>query len=103
MALSRLLASLSALALSGLLTAGGAMAQALPTGGTVQAGSATIGQPDAGTLRIDQTSQNAILHFDSFSIGTANRVHFANGTGATLNRVTGRHVSEIDVGLGGGL
>lgn len=72
------------------------LAAELPTGGNVVSGSATINQNGANQLLINQTSQNAILNFDTFSISKDGHVHFSNGTGSTLNRVTGGHQSRID-------
>ncbi|MCX5512829.1 MBG domain-containing protein [Kaistia algarum] len=69
---------------------------ALPTGGSVVSGNASIASPSASSLRIDQSSPTAILNWDSFSIGAGNSVTFANGSGATLNRVTGLSASQID-------
>ena len=68
---------------------------ALPTGGKVVAGSATIAAPKGGTLTVDQTSSRAIIDWSSFSIGQAGAVKFDNGSGATLNRVTGSSGSLI--------
>lgn len=68
----------------------------LPTGGKVIVGTATINQPGSNQLLINQASQNAILEFDTFSIGKDGHVHFANGNGSTLNRVTGGYQSQID-------
>ena len=62
---------------------------ALPTGGVVTAGAASIGDPSAGALTINQTSSRAIVDWSSFSIGAGGAVQFNNGSGATLNRVTG--------------
>ncbi|NRB32632.1 MAG: filamentous hemagglutinin N-terminal domain-containing protein, partial [Rhizobiaceae bacterium] len=72
------------------------VAAELPTGGNVVSGSATITQKGANQLLINQASQNAILEFDTFSIGTGGHVHFSNGSGSTLNRVTGGYQSKID-------
>ncbi|MEW7008143.1 filamentous hemagglutinin N-terminal domain-containing protein [Lentilitoribacter sp. EG35] len=68
----------------------------LPTGGTVIVGDANIVLENPNKLLINQASQNAILEFDTFSIGKDGHVHFANGSGSTLNRVTGGYVSQID-------
>jgi filamentous hemagglutinin family protein len=73
----------------------------LPTGGQVKAGSAVIGAPSGGALTINQSSSRAIIDWSSFSIGQAGRVQFDNGTGATLNRVTGNAGSAIDGLLAG--
>jgi filamentous hemagglutinin family protein len=70
---------------------------AVPTGGQVAAGSATISTPAAATMQIDQSSASAIINWQSFSIGSAASVRF-NQPGASsvvLNRVTGGNSSEI--------
>ncbi|TWB43924.1 MBG domain-containing protein [Nitrospirillum pindoramense] len=67
---------------------------ALPTGGTFQAGSGTI-SGGAGSLTINQGSQRAVIDWKSFSIGQGGTVSFNNGSGATLNRVTGGNLSTI--------
>jgi filamentous hemagglutinin family protein len=71
----------------------------LPTGGVVQSGTASIGSPANGTLTINQRSAKAIINWNSFSIGQAATVDFNNGSGATLNRVTGTGTSNIDGSL----
>ncbi len=73
-----------------------AAAVVLPTGGKVVAGQATIGAPSGGTLSITQSSSKAILDWRGFSIGQGGAVVFNNGSGATLNRVTGAQVSSLD-------
>ncbi|MBL4787291.1 MAG: filamentous hemagglutinin N-terminal domain-containing protein, partial [Cohaesibacteraceae bacterium] len=73
-----------------------AMANALPEGGSVVAGSAVISAPTSSSLLIDQSSTNAIINWNGFSIGSGNSVHFNNGSGATLNRVTGSTTSMLD-------
>ncbi|MFL9824856.1 S8 family serine peptidase [Rhodoplanes sp. SY1] len=73
-----------------------ALAQALPTGGTVTSGTVGITQPNGSTLVINQTSPTGIVHWSTFSIGTGGTVNFNNGSGATLNRVTGNVPSSID-------
>jgi filamentous hemagglutinin family protein len=73
-----------------------ALAQAVvPTGGAVVAGQAQILVPGAGQLQIDQQSNRAVIDWQSFSVGAGGRVHFNNGTGATLNRVLGGDPSRI--------
>jgi filamentous hemagglutinin family protein len=91
-----LLANTSLLAL--VIGAGAAMAQSVPTGGTVTSGQATIGTSGSGVV-VNQTSQNAIISWQSFSIGGGATAHFENGSGATLNRVTGNLPSSIDGSL----
>jgi filamentous hemagglutinin family protein len=71
----------------------------LPTGGSVAAGNAGIGQPAGNTLTVSQSSQRAIINWGSFSIGAGGTVDFNNGNGATLNRVTGGSLSQIDGSL----
>jgi filamentous hemagglutinin family protein len=73
-----------------------AQAPALPTGATLQAGSATISAPSADALTVNQSSGRAVIDWTSFSIGAGGKVDFQNGSGATLNRVTGGERSSID-------
>ena len=75
----------------------GAVADTLPTSGRVTAGSATIGAPTNGTMTINQSSNRAVINWNSFSIGGQNAVNFNQpGTGsAVLNRVTGNTTSTI--------
>ncbi|MGA7966380.1 MAG: filamentous hemagglutinin N-terminal domain-containing protein [Gammaproteobacteria bacterium] len=74
-----------------------AQAAELPQGGSVAAGSASIGTPHNGTLDITQSSNRAILDWHSFSIGKAGTVNFnqPSAASATLNRVTGDTPSSI--------
>ena len=67
----------------------------LPTGGAFELGGGTIAQT-ANRLDILQNSSRAVMSWSDFSIGAAGEVHFQNGSGATLNRVTGAHLSQID-------
>ena len=80
------------------LAAGG---PALPTGGKVAAGSAVIGAASGGALTVSQSSGKAIIDWGSFSIGQGGKVAFNNGSGATLNRVTGTSLSSLDGLLSG--
>jgi len=78
--------------------AGQAAAQdALPTGGSVVAGSAAIGGQSGGAQTIIQTSQKAVIDWTSFNVGQGNSLTFVtpNADGATLNRVTGTTGSII--------
>ncbi|KSB88761.1 hypothetical protein AS593_04965 [Caulobacter vibrioides] len=70
---------------------------ALPTGGSVVAGSATIGGQSGGAQTITQTSQKAVIDWTSFNVGQGNSLTFVtpNADGATLNRVTGTTGSTI--------
>ncbi len=66
-------------------------------GGSVRAGSAEIAAaPGGGSLSVVQTSDRAIIDWSSFSIGRGGAVDFRNGSGATLNRVTGGSISSLD-------
>ena len=73
-----------------------AHAGTLPTGGSVAAGNASIAT-NATTTSITQTSNRAVINWDSFSVGNGNSVTFAvpDASGATLNRVTGATTSTI--------
>ncbi|AWM77405.1 YDG domain-containing protein [Phenylobacterium parvum] len=82
----------------GLLAASPALSQALPQGGQVSAGDASVSAGKT-SLTITQSTPRAILNWSSFSVGQGASVHFANGRGATLNRVTGGDLSRIDGGL----
>ena len=74
-----------------------ALAQSLPTGGQVAAGSAAIGTPSAGALTVTQTSGSAVVNWQSFNVGKGNRVTFVqpDANAAILNRVTGQTSSTI--------
>ncbi|MEX0279060.1 MAG: filamentous hemagglutinin N-terminal domain-containing protein, partial [Ruegeria sp.] len=74
-----------------------ALAQTLPTGGTVSSGSATITQPGGNQLTINQNSNTAIINWNGFSIGSGAQVNFnqPNGQSVVLNRVTGSTGTEI--------
>jgi filamentous hemagglutinin family protein len=84
------------IALTGLsLTSVAFAAGVLPQGGHYVAGAGTIaGQGDA--LIVTQPgSTRGVIDWNRFSIGKANTVSFDNGSGATLNRVTGGSPSAI--------
>ncbi len=96
-------ALLCATMLGGLTMPARALAQsapALPSGGNVVAGSASIGTSGT-TTTIQQTSDRAIINWNDFSVGQGGNVRFENGSGATLNRVTGTQVSRIDGNVSG--
>ncbi|MGC2780755.1 MAG: MBG domain-containing protein [Bradyrhizobium sp.] len=69
----------------------------LPQGGSVVGGSATIGTPANNGLTINQSSPNAVINWNSFSIGRPNTVTFnqPSSSSAILNRVTGNTPSTI--------
>jgi filamentous hemagglutinin family protein len=94
-------AILRCLLAAGAMLAGGAASAgpALPTGGSVASGTATIGTPSNGSLTVNQSSNKAIVNWNSFSIGQGGTVTINNGSGATLNRVTGSASSAINGNL----
>ena len=72
----------------------------LPTGGQVTHGDAVISSGGSTTnpvLNIDQTSQRAIVHWNSFNVGRDATVNFnqPNASASTLNRIGGNNPSEI--------
>jgi filamentous hemagglutinin family protein len=71
--------------------------RALPTGGNVVAGNATITQSNL-QVNINQTSQRAVVTWDQFNVGKDASVNFnqPNTSAVTLNRVTGANSSVID-------
>ncbi len=81
------------------LLGGVASAQSLPSNGQVVSGQATI-SGSSNALTVSQSTDKAIINWDSFSIGQGQSVQFNNGNGATLNRVTGTALSSIDGILG---
>jgi filamentous hemagglutinin family protein len=72
----------------------------LPTGGTVVAGSAILrpgGNPGTAVLNIDQSTQRAVIDWNTFNVGSEAQVNF-NQPGrdsATLNRVQDSNPSQI--------
>ena len=87
--------ALKALAVS-LMLAFGSNSYALPTGGTVSAGSASIAG-GAGTTTINQSSQNVAINWQGFSIAPSEAVRFVqpNASAVALNRVLGADPSSI--------
>jgi filamentous hemagglutinin family protein len=79
-----------------LLFASSAQAQSLPSGGSVAAGSAIINAGNQ-TVTVNQSSQNAVLNWQSFSIGKDNAVVFVqpSSSAVALNRVVGPDPSNI--------
>ncbi len=89
-------AAAGALSLTALFSHAG-QAQTLPQGGSVVAGSASINQPSPTALNVVQTSNTAIINWQSFSIGAGNSVNFQqpSSSSVTLNRVLGNDPSAI--------
>jgi len=75
-------------------------ARALPTAGQVTAGSATI-QPAGSSLTVNQSSEDAAINWQSFSIAANQTVRFnqPNASAIILNRVVGQDASQILGGL----
>ncbi|KKB82827.1 hypothetical protein VW29_14815 [Devosia limi DSM 17137] len=70
----------------------------LPSNGQFVIGTGTINTLPSG-LVIDQAGPVGIVQWSGFSVGSGASVHFNNGAGATLNRVTGNIGSRIDGAL----
>jgi filamentous hemagglutinin family protein len=79
-----------------LLLSCGVSAYALPQGGVVSAGSASVANGGSSTT-ITQTSQNAAINWQSFGIAAGQTVQFAqpNASSVALNRVLGPDPSNI--------
>ena len=79
---------------------GVSFAQALPTGGQVTAGQASISQ-GSNTMTINQGTQRTVIDWNSFNIGSGNTVQFnqPNAQSQALNRVTGGGASNIQGSL----
>ena len=71
-------------------------AQELPTGGTIAAGTGSIGT-SGNTMTVTQTSHQLITNWNSFSIGSGATVNFVQpgASSMALNRVTGQDPSQI--------
>jgi len=80
-----------------LLASYGVTALALPTGGQVSSGNVTIGAPAAGSLNITQTSDKGVINWQTFNVGSGEKVNFQQpgATSSTLNRVVGNDASSI--------
>ena len=72
----------------------------LPTGGNVVAGIGTISSSstaNSAVLNVDQTSQRAVINWNTFNLGSAAQVNFnqPGADAATLNRVLDSNPSQI--------
>lgn len=67
----------------------------LPQGGHYVAGAGTIAGQGNALIVTQPGSTRGVIDWNQFSIGKANTVSFDNGSGATLNRVTGGSPSAI--------
>lgn len=90
---ARTVGSLAAVA----FLASGGLAFALPTGNNLVAGQATVSTPAAGQMQITQTSNRAIINWQSFGIASGETVNITqpSSSAALLNRVVGNSGSEI--------
>ncbi|WP_429443986.1 filamentous hemagglutinin N-terminal domain-containing protein [Paraburkholderia sp. 40] len=70
-------------------------AGSLPQGGRYVAGTGTIAGAGNSLVITQPGSTRGVIDWNSFSVGGSNSVRFDNGTGATLNRVTGGSPSAI--------
>jgi len=88
---------IAAALLPGVAAAFPSSAQQLPTGGSVAAGNVSIGTPQHGTLNINQSTNQAIINWNTFSVGAGGTVNFnqPGASSATLNRVTSSTPSSI--------
>ena len=86
--------------MAGLAQAGAPAPTQLPTGGSVVAGTASIGSTtDAGSasMTITQSSQRAVVDWTRFDVGSAAQVNFVQpgASSVTLNRVLSSDPSQI--------
>jgi filamentous hemagglutinin family protein len=85
-----------------ILSAGrGIPVEAAPQGGNVVAGEGGIQQPDATTTVVTQASPSLVIDWNSFNIGSAERVQFKqpDAAAAVLNRIGDARPSQIDGAL----
>lgn len=70
---------------------------ALPAGGELAAGKATISTPSLTAMQIEQQSSQAIINWSSFGIGRGESVNVVqpDSRSALLNRVSGEDPSEL--------
>src|SRR6266516_6760925 len=91
------LRAIAAALLPGVAAAFPSSAQQLPTGGSVAAGNVSIGTPQHGTLNINQSTNQAIINWNTFSVGAGctDKLNQPGAASATLNRVTSSTPSSI--------
>ncbi|MBT8561681.1 hypothetical protein G6717_03750 [Polynucleobacter paneuropaeus] len=94
---AKLLAALAIAGLAGQALAAPPAANALPTGGKVVAGTAAISQA-GNTMNINQSSQRAVINWNSFDVGSKATVNFnqPNSSASTLNYVNSASKSMIN-------
>ncbi|MEL0056415.1 MAG: filamentous hemagglutinin N-terminal domain-containing protein, partial [Methylophilaceae bacterium] len=76
------------------------LANTLPQGASVSSGNVAFsndGTSDAPVLNINQSTQKAILNWNSFDVGSKSTVNFnqPNASSSTLNRIHSQSASEI--------
>ncbi len=94
---ARLRRPLGQLAAAGLGALTPLAALASPTGGQVVAGTATINTPSPGGTVVRESSQNAVINWQQFSVGQNQYVQFIqpDSSAVVLNRVVGGNISSI--------
>ena len=97
------LAGMAAGALTLVSTLSATPASALPQNGSVVGGTATISQPSATTLNVNQASVRAIINWSGFNIAGGEKVNFVQPGSASvaLNRVSGSDPTLINGALSG--
>jgi filamentous hemagglutinin family protein len=72
------------------------VANDLPAGGTIVAGEATINYADR-TMNVNQATEKAIIHWDTFNVGSSNIVNFnqPSSSSVILNQVLQTNPSNI--------
>lgn len=80
-----------------MLTSISPLAMALPTGAELVAGQATVSTPSANSMLVNQTTNKAILNWQTFNIGSGQSVQFVQPgvSSVALNRVVGNQASSI--------
>src|ERR1700744_2512454 len=91
MARAKVLSHKAILLTTSMLSAHASLAQTLPKGGQVVAGSAAIAQPTATQMVITQSTQRVAINWQSFNIGAGYGVQFGqpSSSAIALNRVVG--------------
>jgi filamentous hemagglutinin family protein len=72
-------------------------AQANPAGGQVTTGSAAIAAPSSGSTTIRQTSEDVVIDWSSFNIGSGQTAEFVqpNSSAIAVNRISGANPGTI--------
>jgi filamentous hemagglutinin family protein len=71
-----------------------AMGSGLPTSGKFTSGKGSI-STSGTSMTVKQSSTSGIIDWKTFSVGAPNSIAFNNGSGVTLNKVTGKNLSTI--------